>query len=250
MTVSIGGEIGEVGKSNSTEAELRAYLDTYRNELAAMGDDDMAQISKVSIQTGTSHGGVPLPDGSIAQVKIDFDTMRRLSTVARERVRARRLRPARRVDAARGGVRPLPGQRDSGDPPRDRLPEHPLRRRRAAGRPPRRDDGLVRGELRRRAQGGETEEQFLYKTRKKAIGPFKRRLWELPAAAQDAIGGHLGAKFGQLFDALQIAGTRALVERFVTPVALPRPLPAALGGGAAAGVTAGASVFEDDGSGE
>ena len=126
VTVSIGGEIGEVGKSNSTEDELRAYLDTYRNELAAMGDDDMAQISKVSIQTGTSHGGVPLPDGSIAQVKIDFDTMRRLSSVAREEYGLAGVRPARRVDAAGGGVRPLPGQRDGGDPPRDRLPEHPL----------------------------------------------------------------------------------------------------------------------------
>ena len=30
MVVSIGGEIGEVGKQNSTEAELRAYLDGYR----------------------------------------------------------------------------------------------------------------------------------------------------------------------------------------------------------------------------
>ncbi len=38
----------------------------------------------MSIQTGTSHGGVALPDGSIAEVSIDFDTLRRLSTVARE----------------------------------------------------------------------------------------------------------------------------------------------------------------------
>ena len=97
---------------------------------------------------------------------------------------------------------------------------------------------------------GETEEQFLYKTRKKAIGPFKRRLWELSPAAQDEIGGNLRAKFGQLFDSLRIAGTRDLVERFVTARPLPRPLPVGLGGGAAAGVAAGASVFEDDGSGE
>ena len=28
---------------------------------------------------------------------------------------------------------------------------------------------------------GDTEEQFYYKSRKKAIGPFKRRMWDLPA---------------------------------------------------------------------
>ena len=26
----------------------------------------------------------------------------------------------------------------------------------------------------------ETDEQFIYKTRKKALGPYKRQLWELP----------------------------------------------------------------------
>ncbi len=250
VTVSIGGEIGEVGKSNSTEAELRAYLGTYRNELAAMGDDDMAQVSKVSIQTGTSHGGVPLPDGSIAQVKIDFDTMRRLSTVARDEYGL--------AGCVQHGASTLP-EEAFGHFPANGTAEIHL----ATGfQNILYDGGGLPADLHAEMMAwcvancaderkdGETEEQFLYKTRKKAIGPFKRRLWELPAADQEAIGGHLGAKFGQLFDALQIAGTRALVERFVTRVALPRPLPAALGGGAAAGVTAGASVFEDDGSGE
>ena len=81
VTISIGGEIGEVGKANSTEEELRAYLDGYFGMLHGSG---LPGISKVSIQTGTSHGGVVLPDGSVAQVKIDFDTMQRLSTVARD----------------------------------------------------------------------------------------------------------------------------------------------------------------------
>jgi hypothetical protein len=62
VTISVGGEIGEVGKSNSTEPELRAFVDEY---LAAVGD--LAGISKVSIQTGTSHGGVVLPDGRVAR---------------------------------------------------------------------------------------------------------------------------------------------------------------------------------------
>ncbi len=250
VTVSIGGEIGEVGKSNSTEAELRAYLDTYRNELAVMGDDDMARISKVSIQTGTSHGGVPLPDGSIAQVKIDFDTMRRLSTVAREEYGL--------AGCVQHGASTLP-EEAFGHFPANGTAEIHL----ATGfQNILYDAGGLPAELHAEMMAwcvatcvderkeGETEQQFLYRTRKKAIGPFKHEIWTLPAAAQEEIGGHLHGKFGQLFDALKIADTRSLVERFVTPVALPRPLPPALGGDDSGAVTAGASVFEDDGSGE
>src|SRR5687767_840073 len=83
MTVSIGGEIGEVGKENSTEGELRAYLDGYRAELSRRAGDAAVGISKVSVQTGTSHGGVPLPGGGVATVKLDFGTLERLSAVAR-----------------------------------------------------------------------------------------------------------------------------------------------------------------------
>ncbi len=35
VSISVGGEIGEVGKQNSNEAELRAYLDGFRRELDA-----------------------------------------------------------------------------------------------------------------------------------------------------------------------------------------------------------------------
>jgi fructose-bisphosphate aldolase class II len=97
---------------------------------------------------------------------------------------------------------------------------------------------------------GETDEQFLYKTRKKAIGPFKKALWTLPAEAEEQIGKNLRSKFGVLFDELRIADTRVLVDRYVPVPELPRPLPAALGGAMQQAVTAGASVFDDDGSGE
>src|SRR5437667_4955128 len=84
VTISVGGEIGEVGKENSNEAELRAYLDGYRAELARRAGPDAVGLSKVSVQTGTSHGGVPLPGGGVATVKLDFATLERLSNVARE----------------------------------------------------------------------------------------------------------------------------------------------------------------------
>jgi fructose-bisphosphate aldolase, class II len=245
VTISVGGEIGEVGKSNSTEEELRAYLDGY---LAQCGS--IEPVSKVSVQTGTSHGGVPMPDGTVAAVSIDFDTLRRLSTVARDEYGM--------AGCVQHGASTLPEDLFHHFPANGTAEIHLATGFQnilydAGGLPPGLRDEMMAwciancGDERK---DGETDEQFLYRTRKKAIGPFKRRLWTLPPEARDEIGANLRAKFGHLFDELGVAGTRELVERHVTPVPVPLPLPAALGGGVAAAVTAGASVFEDDGSGE
>ena len=83
ITVSVGGEIGEVGKQNSTEEELRAYIENFNQKLNSNGSN-IKGISKISIQTGTSHGGVPMPDGSVAEVALDFDTLGKLSQVSRD----------------------------------------------------------------------------------------------------------------------------------------------------------------------
>src|SRR5215217_3517334 len=86
VTVSIGGEIGEVGARNSTVEDLHAFMGGYVAELRARGEAngrELAGISKISVQTGTSHGGVVLPDGTMAQVNVDFDTLGALSEAAR-----------------------------------------------------------------------------------------------------------------------------------------------------------------------
>ena len=84
MTISIGGEIGEVGTENSTVEELETYMDGF-NETLARRAPGTEGLSKISVQSGTTHGGVVLADGSIADVKIDFDTLARLSRIAREK---------------------------------------------------------------------------------------------------------------------------------------------------------------------
>jgi fructose/tagatose bisphosphate aldolase len=247
VVIRVGGEIGEVGKSNSTEEELRAYLDGYFGVLHGTGTPG---VSKVSIQTGTSHGGVPLPDGSVAQVMIDFDTLRRLSGVARDEYGL--------AGCVQHGASTLPDEAFHHFPANTAAEIHL-----ATGfQNILYDEPGLPAELRAEMMAwcnancaaerkdDEADPQFLYKTRKKALGPFKRQLWELPADAQAQIGANLRTKFGLLFDELQIAGTRSLVDRYVTPPDLPRPLPAALGGAAGVGITAGGSVFEDDGSGE
>ncbi|MBX6343011.1 MAG: class II D-tagatose-bisphosphate aldolase, non-catalytic subunit, partial [Thermomicrobiaceae bacterium] len=67
VMVSVGGEIGEVGGKNSTVEDLEGFMRGYQERLAAAGSD-LVGISKISVQTGTSHGGVVLPDGTIARV--------------------------------------------------------------------------------------------------------------------------------------------------------------------------------------
>src|SRR5262249_43300677 len=83
VTVSVGAEIGEVGMKNSTVEKLRAFMTGFERSLAARGHD-LEGISKISVQTGTSHGGVVLPDGSIADVKLDLGALEALSKAARE----------------------------------------------------------------------------------------------------------------------------------------------------------------------
>jgi fructose/tagatose bisphosphate aldolase len=235
VVVGTGGEIGEVGKANSTEEELRAYLDGYYGNLHGSGTPG---LTKVSIQTGTSHGGVPLPDGSVAEVSIDFDTLRRLSTVAREEYGL--------AGCVQHGASTLPENAFHHFPANGTAEIHLATGFQnilydEPGLPPE-----LRAEMMSWCQAncagerkdGESDIQFLYKTRKKALGPFKRQLWMLPDEAQAQIAANLRTRFGVLFDALGISGTRSLVDRYVTPPDLPRPRPAILGGA------------EDDGSGE
>ncbi len=80
VAVSVGGEIGEVGLKNSTTEDLEAFMAGF-DQLRGGREG----ISKISVQTGTSHGGVVLPDGTLAQVAIDFGTLRRLSEEARRK---------------------------------------------------------------------------------------------------------------------------------------------------------------------
>jgi len=221
VTVAVGGEIGEVGKKNSTEEELREYMDGY---LGILGKG-IVGIDKMSIQTGTSHGGVPLPDGTVAKVKLDFDCLARLSRVARNEYGL--------AGAVQHGASTLPDDAfhhfveaeccevhlatgfqnltyDGGHFPEDLKGEIYAHLREACA-----DE----------RKDGETEEQFLYKTRKKAFGPFKKRMWSLPPDIRAKIGADLEKKFEFLFQQLNVVKTRDLIERHIRPVAVPIPRP-------------------------
>ena len=231
VTVSVGGEIGEVGTQNSTVEELRAYLDGYRRELDARLPGATG-ISKVSVQTGTSHGGVPLPGGGVAEVKLDFEVLRELGVVAREYGLA---------GAVQHGASTLPDELFHRFPAVDTaeihlatgfqnaLYEHPAFPEALH----REIEAWCHANAADERKPGQTDQQFVYTTRKKAIGPFKRALWELET--KDEILAAQRRKISFLFTELGVNGSREMVAAYIRPVELHRPIPAGLREAVAAG---------------
>ena len=74
---------------------------------------------------------------------------------------------------------------------------------------------------------GQTDEQFLYTTRKKAIGPFKRAAVG-PGDPRTRSSRPRAPSSAFLFTELRVNGSMEMVERFVRPVPLSRPIPESL----------------------
>jgi len=217
VTISVGGEIGEVGKENSNEQELRAYLDNF-NELLEKNRSGSTTISKISIQTGTSHGGVPLPDGSVAEVNLDFDTLENLSRISRE-------------DYGLAGA----VQHGASTLPQDLF--HKFAELETAEIHLATDfQNMIYGStlfpadfkeeiythLREKfaseKKSDQTDEQFIYKTRKKGFGEFKSKFWGLSNEIREGIGKELEDKMDFLFDKLAVQNTKDAVNKTVEQV--------------------------------
>lgn len=226
VTVSVGGEIGEVGGQNSTEPELRAYMEGFNAKLAEKAPG-AAGLSKISIQTGTSHGGVVLPDGSIKEVSVDFDTLLHLSRIARQDYGL--------AGAVQHGASTLPEDAFGKFVESEACEVH------LATNFQNIMFNSVPGDLREEMyayleqnhaderKSGMTDEQFYYKSRKRAIGPFKALLWDLEDEKKARIAQAWEDQFRKLFNLLAMQGTRKYVERTIQPVAVQPSLKAYVG---------------------
>jgi fructose/tagatose bisphosphate aldolase len=238
MTISVGGEIGEVGKYNTQPDEVRAYMDG----LARLLNGDIG-ISKISVQTGTSHGGVPLADGSIAQAKIDFNVLREVTEIGRGEYHI--------AGSVQHGASTLPESVFNKFPESNAVEIHlatgfqnmvldapslPAEMKQAI-----RDFCFEHGADERKP--GQTDEQFVYTTRKKALGPFKRRMWDMPAENKQPIIDALQEKFEFLMERLGVHGTTAIVAKYIDTSRAERPEYAA----ASAELTAAAVVDPNEG---
>ncbi len=222
IDISLGGEIGEVGTENSTVEELRAFMDGFTRALATVAPGAEG-LSKISVQSGTTHGGVVLPDGTIADVQIDFGTLERLSEVAREEYGL--------SGAVQHGASTLPDSAFHNFPRTETAEIHlatnfqtMLYDRLPASL---RDEiyEWLRENAKDERKPADSDEQFFYKTRKKALGPFKKRFWDLDDSVKRELAAAYDDKFGFLFSQLNIGGTADAVRRHVKIVRQHRPQP-------------------------
>ncbi len=215
ITVSVGGEIGHIGGKNSTPEEFEAFMEGYLEELHKYGEN-LPHISKISVQTGTEHGGVPLPDGRIAKVKLDFSVLEKIGEVARKKYQM--------AGAVQHGASTLPDELFHKFPEvktaeihlatgfqniiYDHLPEDFKEE----------IYSWLKSELKSEWKEGWTEQQFIYKTRKKAFGKFKKSFWDLPERVKEPMLKALYDKFYFLFEQLRVFGTKEIVEKTITKV--------------------------------
>jgi len=229
LTVSVGGEIGEVGGKNSTVEELHAFMQGYERALATL-DQRAVGIAKISVQTGTSHGGIVLPDGTVKQVSVDFETLAKLSAVAK--------REYGLGGAVQHGASTLPKEAFNEFAKANAIEvhlatgfqnlifDHPAL-------PATLKEQVytwLRENRQEERKAGMTDEQFYYTTRKRGFGPagIKEAWWNMPAENKQAIMTDLQEEFRVMFERLGIAGTAAKVDETVRPVKSAQPMPHAM----------------------
>ena len=214
ITISVGGEIGEVGGRNRDEVEFRAFMERFKQALPA----GMPGLSKISVQTGTSHGGVVLPDGTLAQVAIDFSVLKDLSMVGRSSYGI--------GGTVQHGASTLPDEAFNQFVTHEAVEVHL-----ATGfqnivydheKFPTELKQTIYEYLKTKQadewKPGKTEEQFYYSARKKGLGPFKAQMWGLLVEVRTAIRKSLEEKFGFLYDQLEVGDTQELVKKYCPQV--------------------------------
>lgn len=209
IIISVGGEIGEIGGRNSRPEDLEVFMEGYEKERGRL--NLTPGLIKVAVQTGTKHGGIVAPGGELIKVKLDFETLKILSQEAKK---------YKMAGAVQHGASTLPEEYFDKFPETstieihlatayqnivyDFIPEN-LRER---------IYGWLKKELIKEKKPDQTEEQFLYETRKKALGPFKKEIWEISQENKDKISEALEEKLSILFQKLGVAETADLIRKY------------------------------------
>ncbi|MEJ2242091.1 MAG: class II fructose-bisphosphate aldolase [Candidatus Bathyarchaeota archaeon] len=210
VTISIGGEIGEIGTQNSTPDDLHAFMAGLKENL----DKNLIGISKISVQTGTTHGGLVLPDGSIAKINLDFDTLKTLSEIARKEYGM--------AGAVQHGASTLPPEAFHKFVECETAEVHLATQfqnmiyesEHFPANLKKRIYEWIKGNLSNERKEGQTEEQFIYKTRKKALGPFKKEIIGLSPQTRDSIAAEIETKFDFLFNQFNLINKRNLLNKY------------------------------------
>ena len=227
ITISVGAEIGEVGHHNTTPEEFRAFMETFPQALGADGRMRVG-ISKVSVNSGTYHGGKVLPDGSLAPINVGYDTLRAIADVCRSEYGL--------AGVVQHGASTLPPEQLSRFPGAGAVEIHlALGFNNLLFDHPRLPQS-VKDEIRayvfkhhaHERAAGETDAQFVYNVRKKSWAGMKQRFFDLPADIQSELVSSLEAMFADMFQRMNVAETEELVKRHTDAPVVPVPVPASL----------------------
>ncbi|MEA3355340.1 MAG: class II fructose-bisphosphate aldolase, partial [Patescibacteria group bacterium] len=209
VTVSIGGEIGHIGGKNSTIEDFEAYINGFNKGLGGL-----TGMSKISVATGTHHGGVVLADGSLADIPVDFKVLGDISRACRklniggtvqhgastlpdkyfkEFVKAEAIE----VHLATGFQNIVMDHNS--------FPEELLDKIYA----------WLDEEKKDERKEDQTDEQFHYKLRKKAWGKFKKECWAVEEDARREIRESLYKRFEFMFKELNVINTESLAKKWI-----------------------------------
>jgi hypothetical protein len=172
-------------------------------------------ISKISVQTGTTHGGVVKADGSIADVQLDFNTIKELGKVAREEYGVGGI--------VQHGASTLPDDMFELFPEANTLEVHLATGYQNTMYDSKHFPKALLGKMYTyisekyadEKKTGDTREQFLYKTRKKAYGGFKKETWQMPEENIKGIMAELEEQFTLVFQRLNIINTVDLAKKYI-----------------------------------
>ncbi|AEE14801.1 ketose-bisphosphate aldolase class-II [Thermodesulfobium narugense DSM 14796] len=208
INVSVGAEIGHIGGKNSTVEEFEAFMNAYLDNLKSSPG-----ISKISVQTGTAHGGIPLPDGTVASVKLDFNVLDSIGKCAREKYHI--------AGAVQHGASTLPDELFNNFPKHKTAEIHlatgfqnimfdfaPEEFREENFK-------FIEENFKSEWKENMTREQFIYKTRKKVFGPLKEKWWNLSDADKNKILDVLEKKIEFLFSQLNVFDTKSYTDKYI-----------------------------------
>lgn len=210
VTVAVGGEIGHIGGVNSSVDDLRAFMDGYKKLI----DADMPGLAKIAIQTGTSHGGTPNSDGSLATVQLEAQLHKEIGDVARFEYGV--------GGTVQHGASTLPDSEFQIFPQ-----QHAIEVHLATGwqniiydtmSEERRTTmySWINSNLQTERTHDWSDEQFLYKARKKAWGQFKKDMWMMPDKEKSTIMNALREKAMLIFEKLNVYNTRETVRTYIS----------------------------------
>lgn len=215
VTVSIGGEIGHIGDQNSTVDEFVEFM---HGLSAKLGEID--GIVKVSVQTGTSHGGVVHKDGTLGKMDVDFALLKNITKAGKKYGVG---------GSVQHGASTLPDS-DFALFPR----HHTLEIHLATGWqnllldsksfPSALKRQMYKALLKNNQSPGLTDAQYLYKERKRLWGKYKQAIWDIEESSKHELRQELTLRAEQVFAKLGVAKTQELIQNYAIKNNKPRSI--------------------------